>query len=241
MSADDTGSLGAVARTAPATSTLTETEPVSEERPRHGPGIYDRNVSQGTRLRAQRRTLIDTGALVFARHGRANASVAHVLEASRLSRGTFYRHFRSLGELFLAVERDAADVLCARLETAVASVTDPSDRLRRWIEAYLEFCSERTDLLRVLHLGAHSNGSNSSSMHRSMRTRIERLLRDGLVRAARQRLIREAPDAIAVEGFVGGVESVAVRYVDEQRQHELHEALEPLVRLACRVFVANTR
>src|SRR5206468_3096281 len=73
-----------------------------EKRPRRGPGSYNRSLSPEERRDEQRRTLVEGAAHVFAREGYMHASVASILDASGLSRGTFYRHFHDLREAFLA-------------------------------------------------------------------------------------------------------------------------------------------
>jgi AcrR family transcriptional regulator len=53
--------------------------------------------------------LLDAAARVFAQHGYAGASVDRIAERARLSKGTFYWHFKSKEELFLALVEERID------------------------------------------------------------------------------------------------------------------------------------
>jgi AcrR family transcriptional regulator len=206
-----------------------------EKRPRRGPGSYNRSLSPQERRDEQRRTLVEAAAHVFARDGYVNASVASILDASGLSRGTFYRHFHDLQQAFFAVQEDAAVVLFNRLEAAFLSATDPAEKLRACTRAYLELCSEFGDLSRVLHRESMSNGE-SALLRRKNIQRVADLFRNGLELAKRGGLVRRVPDEVTVLAVIGAIEAVALRYLEEEREHEVLEALDPLVRLALRAF-----
>jgi len=206
-----------------------------EKRPRRGPGSYNRSLSPQERRDEQRRTLVEAAAHVFARDGYVNASVASILDASGLSRGTFYRHFHDLQQVFFAVQEDAARVLFSRLEMAFLSANDPAEKLRACIRAYLELCAEYGDLSRVLHRESMSNGK-SALLHRKNIQRVADLFRDGLELAKRTSLVRRIPDDLTVLAVIGAIEAVALRYLEEEREHDVLEALDPLVRLGLRAF-----
>ena len=103
----------------------------SEPSPRSGPGTYDRQKSPEERRDEQRRRLILAAARVFSRDGFAGASVASILEVSGLSRGTFYRHFEDLPDVFIAVRRAAAELAYEVVSTSVRRESEPVGRLAR--------------------------------------------------------------------------------------------------------------
>jgi len=206
-----------------------------EKRPRRGPGSYNRSLSPQERRDEQRRTLVDASAHFFARDGYVNASVASILDASGLSRGTFYRHFHDLRQAFFAVQEDAALVLFQKLEAAFHSTSNPADKLRACIRSYLELCAEFGDLSRVLHRESMSSGE-SALLRRKNIQRVADLFRDGLELAARTGLVRRVPDELTVLGVIGAIEAVALRYLEEERENDVLEALDPLVRLGLRAF-----
>jgi AcrR family transcriptional regulator len=224
------GTSTPAARTAPRRNTT------FAKRPRRGPGSYDRRLSPTERRDEQRRTLVDAAAHVFARDGYANASVAAILEASGLSRGTFYRHFRDLREAFLAVQEHGSDVLYERVSAAYGSETNPPDKMRRSIVAYLQICMENGDLSRVFHREAVLAGSEYAAIRRRGLDRLHEFLREGSALALREGLIRRMPDDLTLFAVIVAIEGVALRYLEDHREHEILEAVEPLVRLAGRAL-----
>jgi AcrR family transcriptional regulator len=206
------------------------------KRPRRGPGSYDRRLSAEERRDEQRRTLIDAAAHVFALDGYANASVASILEASGLSRGTFYRHFKDLREVFLAVQENAAEVLQEKLEAAFASKSEPAEKLRACVTAYLALCAENGDLSRVFHREALVSGKEYAELRQSKLEDIQGLFKQGLAQAVASGLIPAMPAELTIYAIMVAIEGVALRYLEEYREHELTEAIEPLVRVAFRSF-----
>lgn len=203
---------------------------------RRGPGSYDRRMSPEARRDEQRRRLVDAGAHVFSRDGYASASVASILEASGLSRGTFYRHFRDLREVFLAVQERAAEVLLERLEALFEQACSPQEKMRDAIAGYLALCAERGDLSRVFHREALVTGREYRELRRKSMDRIQALFRSGLVLAKDQGIVGRMPDDLTIYAVIVAIEGVAVRYLEDHREGELAETLEPLVRLAARAL-----
>jgi AcrR family transcriptional regulator len=208
-------------------------------RKRRGPGSYDRRLSPEARREEQRRTLVDAAAHVFARDGFANASVASILEASGLSRGTFYRHFKDLREAFFAVQLAAADVLIERVATAFSSESEPFDKTRAAIAAYLGLVAERGDLARVFHREALVSGKEYGDLRRDRLARIQSLFREGLALSVEKGILSRMPEDLTIYAVIIGIEGVAVRYLEERREHEIQEALEPLLRLCGRAFSSS--
>jgi AcrR family transcriptional regulator len=64
-------------------------------------------VSQN-HLDARRRQILDGARLCFARHGYEGATVRRLEEATGLSRGAIFHHFKDKDSLFLALARDDA-------------------------------------------------------------------------------------------------------------------------------------
>jgi AcrR family transcriptional regulator len=69
-------------------------------------------VSQD-QLDARRREILDAARACFARHGYEGATVRRLEEATRLSRGAIFHHFRDKDSLFLAVAEDDAAAMVA--------------------------------------------------------------------------------------------------------------------------------
>jgi len=65
------------------------------------------------RLDARRRQILDGARVCFARHGYEGATVRRLEEATGLSRGAIFHHFRDKDSLFLALAQDDAQRMAA--------------------------------------------------------------------------------------------------------------------------------
>ncbi|HET8691066.1 MAG TPA: TetR/AcrR family transcriptional regulator [Steroidobacteraceae bacterium] len=93
-------------------------------------------VAQARRTRTRSRIL--TAAIgVFVTQGRYGLVVEDFIRAAGVSRGTFYNYFRSVDELFEAASRMLEDDLMLSIESALAPLSDPVDRLATGVRLWL--------------------------------------------------------------------------------------------------------
>jgi AcrR family transcriptional regulator len=76
---------------------------------------------EGEARRGPRARLLDAAIDVFARRGYADVNVDEICKAARIAKGSFYRHYRSKEELFLA----AAEAAAARIVIAFGQAVAP--------------------------------------------------------------------------------------------------------------------
>ncbi|MFV0306739.1 MAG: TetR/AcrR family transcriptional regulator [Desertimonas sp.] len=89
------------------------------------------------RSRATRRRIMDRARIVFEGRGYGAVSIADIVEAAGVARGTFYVHFDSKSEVFLAVVADVRQRLVdSQMRTAPVSTTLGA-AVRTAIESYL--------------------------------------------------------------------------------------------------------
>ena len=93
-------------------------------------------VAQARRARTQSRILA-AAIRVFTTEGRYGLVIDDFIRAAGISRGTFYNYFRSVDELFEAASRSLEDDLMVSIETELAPLTDPVDRLATGVRLWL--------------------------------------------------------------------------------------------------------
>jgi AcrR family transcriptional regulator len=93
-------------------------------------------VAAGKRERMRRR-LVESALLVFAEKGVDASVIDDVIAGAGVSRGTFYRYFRTNAELLAATSEELANELLAAIEERVGHFEDPAKRIACGIRLYL--------------------------------------------------------------------------------------------------------
>ena len=203
---------------------------------RSGPGTYDRQKSPEERRDDQRRRILLGAARVFGRDGYAAASVATILECSGVSRGTFYRHFNDLADVFLAVKQEAANLLFDFVEERIRDERDPGERLRAGVHAFLSLVAENADLVRVFRRESPANRPSHREIRNQTLNRFVTLIREGAAEAHRQNMIKQEPDELTIYALVVAFEGVIARYLDSRDEGRVLEAEPAMIKLCARAL-----
>lgn len=203
---------------------------------RNGPGTYDRQKSPEERRDDQRRRILMGAARVFGRDGYAAASVATILECSGVSRGTFYRHFNDLADVFLAVKQEAANLLFDFVEERIRDENNPAERLRAGVNAFLSLVAENADLVRVFRRESPANRPSHREIRNQTLNRFVTLIREGTAEAMKQGLIKNMPDDLTIYALVVAFEGVIARYLDSRDEGRVLEAETAMVSLCFRAL-----
>ena len=99
----------------------------------------NKRVEQG---QATRRELLDVAIELFAERGYADTPIEAVLEASSVSRGSLYYHFKSKDLLFDAALEDVESRVATELVRAAKGKSDPLEALREGCVAFLRMARE---------------------------------------------------------------------------------------------------
>jgi AcrR family transcriptional regulator len=139
---------------------------------------------------SQRARLVEGMIQAVAEKGYAATTVADVVRAGRVSRGTFYAQFASKEECFLEAYKYGIDVIVERIRTAIrAEQGDWVARLRTGLRAYLETLAgeprfARTHLFEV-HMAGPRAGAERDAALRAFADRY---------RASFRAALRERPE-----------------------------------------------
>src|SRR5215813_13965827 len=111
-----------------------------------------RRNATGVQLGEQvaRAMILQGAAWVFAEHGVRAAKVEHLLEASGVSRRTFYRLYQSKEGALMALYRLGTDGLIAACKLAVREEKQPLRKLERCIDVHLRNAQQLGRLVYVL-------------------------------------------------------------------------------------------
>lgn len=120
--------------------------------PRGRSGLPAERVGTAHRDRLVRAMIAATAEL-----GYPGAGVAEVVRRARVSRNAFYAHFADKQDCFLAAVDFGAATLFERIATA-SRATDPVERLRHGLRAYLGFLADEPEFARVFLIDIRSAG-----------------------------------------------------------------------------------
>jgi AcrR family transcriptional regulator len=109
--------------------------------------------SSPTRAEAndRRRTeILDKAIELFAAHCYAGTDTQMLADELQVGKGTLYRYFQNKEELFLAAVDYLLNKMKAKIDAAADSVTDPLEKVRAGVLAYLTFYVENPDYAEML-------------------------------------------------------------------------------------------
>jgi AcrR family transcriptional regulator len=99
----------------------------------------------------ERRDVILAAAVrAFAAEGYDETSMDRIAARAKVSKPVLYDHFPSKQALFLAVLESIRDALIGRGQAIAETISDPRERFRRGVDAFLQFVEQQPDAARVL-------------------------------------------------------------------------------------------
>lgn len=145
-------------------------------------------------------------AKVFGSRGYGATSVEAILEASGVSRRTFYRTFRSKEDVLRVLFENSVGMLLHAVTGAQSRGGTAAERVDRAVEAYVRVHAGAGPLARVLLFEQFSPGSPLARQREEAMARFSEL-----IAAAMAKRGQAAPDPILVRGVVAAINEIAVQ------------------------------
>ncbi len=172
---------------------------------------------------SQRLRMLDALANATAEKGYAHTTVADVLERAGVSRATFYEHFRSKEEAFLAAYEAGVDLLLAGAVDALAEVgDDPLARFDHVLGAYLETLAAEPAIARTALVEVYAAGPEAARRRFELQTRFVDFIA-GILGAESKR------DRFTCEVLVAAISSLVTAKVASGAADELPALHRPLM------------
>ncbi len=205
-------------------------------RPRSQRGRYDRTKTPEERHAEQKTRLLDAARDVLAESGWAAATVDAILKKAELSRATFYAHFRELDDVLLEAYQRATVSAQRIVQENLTQPTDPVERARAGVTAFLRLVEEYPALARIMFDVGRGSPPKVVALHEAAVDRFVALI------VARGRanfeagLVQQVPDEITAYAVVCAIQGVALRYLTRGEAHRVMEAGPALLRLTIRAL-----
>jgi len=175
----------------------------------------DMRVDRATRAIAQRERrrmhILLAAAKLFGQRGYHGTSVADVIEAAEISRGTFYLYFDSKDAVFLELMEQFIQRIMAVVQVVDPEGPSPTERIAENVRRVVDVVFEHRDLtVMVLREGFGVRPEVDEKLGRFygfVREMLEGALRNG----ARHGLTRKVDEELAATALIGAIKEVFLR------------------------------
>ncbi len=185
----------------------------------------------------QRERLIAGLAEAVAENGYAGTTIGHITRHAAVSRRTFYEHFASKDECFIAAYDTVMVQLRERVDEAFNAVEDWPHAMRAGIAAMLSFLAHEPNLARLCMVEALVAGPVVVDRYDAAIQSLVPYLEVG--RKGKSKKVLERLSATTEEALVGGMVSLISRRIIAGRTTELEELLPDLVEFILTPYVGS--
>jgi AcrR family transcriptional regulator len=185
----------------------------------------------------QRERLIAGLAEAIAENGYSGTTIAHITSHAAVSRRTFYEHFSSKDECFVAAYDTVMKELTARVSAAFEGEDDWPHSVKAGISAMLEFLAAEPSLARLCMVEALVAGPVVVERYDAAIQSFVPYFRSGREGRPPEVLARLSPTT--EEALVGGMVSLISRRIIAGKAEELEELLPDLVEFILTPYVGS--
>jgi AcrR family transcriptional regulator len=175
----------------------------------------------------QRKRLIAGMAEAIAEHGYIGTTIGHITGHAAVSRRTFYEHFSSKEECFLAAYDSVMSGLQERVSQGFEEASDWPHAIKFGMRAMLKFLTEETNLARLCMVEAFVAGPVVLERYEAMIQGLIPYLRSGRAGLSPEALAFLSPTT--EEALVGGIVSLISRRIMAGQAAGLESLLPDLV------------
>ena len=175
---------------------------------------------------SHRTRLLEGIAQAVADKGYADATIADIVREAGVSRRTFYEHFATRADCFIALYEAANRNTLAVLRQAIDPAQDWQTQLDQALVAYLGSMAQNPALLRSLSIEILGLGADGMAARRRVNEELCRFMLQvvnaGSARPRKAPLTHEM--AVAV---VGGINELVLRAIEQGRAGQLEQLAGP--------------
>ncbi|HEU4944617.1 MAG TPA: TetR/AcrR family transcriptional regulator [Solirubrobacterales bacterium] len=185
----------------------------------------------------QRERLIAGLAEAISENGYSGTTIAHITRAAAVSRRTFYEHFSSKDECFVAAYEAVMGELKARVSEAFDEQEEWPQAIKAGIAAMLEFLASEPNLARLCMVEALVAGPVVVERYDAAIQSFVPYFKEGREGRAPEVLSRLSPTT--EEALVGGMVSLISRRIIAGKTEELEDLLPDLVEFTLTPYLGS--
>jgi AcrR family transcriptional regulator len=187
----------------------------------------------------QRERLIAGLAEAVAENGYAGTTIAHITRHAAVSRRTFYEHFTSKDECFIAAYDTVMSELQRRVDEAFQEEDEWPQAVSAGISAMLEFLAAEPHLARLSMVEALVAGPVVVERYDAAIQSLVPYFQEG--RKGRSSEVLEGLSPTTEEALVGGMVSLISRRIFADRTEELQALLPDLVEFTLTPYLGSAQ
>jgi AcrR family transcriptional regulator len=188
---------------------------------------------------SQRARLLDAVNRAVATKGYAKVTVSDIVSLAQVSRRTFYEQFADKEECFLAAWDMGVQILFDAIMASRAVVSDPIERMRAGLRAYLHTLAAEPAFARSFFIEVVAAGPRAEARRGEVLTRFADLFAATHEQARREiPQLPDVPPAIP-RAAVGAINELVSEYVRAGRTERLPELEDTILYLELVLFAGH--
>lgn len=182
-------------------------------------------MAERPRTSDKRERIIRAAVKVFAQKGFYCARVSDVAKEAGVADGTIYLYFSSKEELLRGLFEENMHRIIGQIQALVATETEPSRRLERLVEAYVNFVIEEPELAEVLTVELRESGKFMNEFAAELFGDFLRIIVDLISAGQRGGTFREDMSARTVaRALFGALDELSLSWVMSKSKWDLHRS-----------------
>ncbi|MDL1872024.1 TetR/AcrR family transcriptional regulator [Deltaproteobacteria bacterium PRO3] len=183
--------------------------------------------------------IIQAATKVFAQKGFYNSKVADVAKEAKVADGTIYLYFKNKDDLLISIFENSMDTFSGEMQKIVAGVSDPIEKLRRFIKLHLELVRENQDTAQVLQIELRQSSKfmkeYAATKFRDYLGHIALILEEGQAKGVFKKSVNPL---IVKRAIFGAVDEMALDWVlMKKKKYTMEEVAEQL----CSMFIEGLK
>jgi len=183
--------------------------------------------------------IIQAATKVFAQKGFYNSKVADVAKEAKVADGTIYLYFKNKDDLLISIFENSMDTFTGEVQKIVEGVSDPVEKLRRFIKLHLELVRQNQDTAQVLQIELRQSSKfmkeYAATKFRDYLNRISMILEEGQEKGVFRKDINPF---IVKRAIFGAVDEMALDWVlMKKKKYSMEEVDDQL----CSMFIEGLK
>lgn len=174
--------------------------------------------------------IIDAAIKVFSKKGFYNAKVADVAREADVADGTIYLYFKNKDDLLISIFEHSMDYFFQQVGDRLNEITDPKEKLKKFIELHLTLVQKNQDLTQVLQIELRSSNKFMTEYKAEKFFQYLRLVENIIIEGQSQGLFRKDINAqIAKRVVFGAIDELALEWVlNKKQRHTMEDVAQQL-------------